>query len=230
MNSSSDDSRNATVVVAPFDYPSLFSNGTERLTDSLNPSSAFANLGGRADSLSAMSGSSDSRHPSLSAREQGRAEGAAAAQADFDVKLQQARAMLTTALADFTHQREDYYRHVETEVVQLALAIARKILHREAQMDPLLLAGVVRVALDRLDAGTKITLRVHPTLVSTWQEHFYRNQGTGTVPELVGDTNVPLDQCHLETSLGSTEIGLGLQLKEIEQGFADLLAHSPANV
>jgi len=37
---------------------------------------------------------------------------------------------------------------VEHEVVKLALAVAARILRREAQMDPLLLTGAVRVALD----------------------------------------------------------------------------------
>ena len=35
----------------------------------------------------------------------------------------------------------DYFRRVEGDVVSLALAIARKMLHREVQIDPLLLAG-----------------------------------------------------------------------------------------
>ena len=46
--------------------------------------------------------------------------------------------------------------------MQLALAIARKILHREAQVDPLLLAGMVRVALEKIESHTKVSVRVHP--------------------------------------------------------------------
>ena len=46
--------------------------------------------------------------------------------------------------------------------MQLALSIARKILHREAQLDPLLLAGIVRVALEKIDGATEVVLRVHP--------------------------------------------------------------------
>ncbi len=47
-------------------------------------------------------------------------------------------------------------------MVRLALAIARKVLHREAQLDPLLLAGVVRVALDQMQAGSRVLLRTSP--------------------------------------------------------------------
>ena len=64
--------------------------------------------------------------------------------------------------AQFAAQREGYFQRVESEVVQLALSIARKILHREAQIDPLLLAGIVRVALESLNDGTQVRLRANP--------------------------------------------------------------------
>ena len=50
-------------------------------------------------------------------------------------------------------ERQNYYRRIEGEVVELALAIARKILHREVQIDPHALAGIVRVTLEKLDTG-----------------------------------------------------------------------------
>ena len=50
------------------------------------------------------------------------------------------------ALELFQVERKDYFSRVESDVVQLALAIAAKILHREAQVDPLLVAALVRVA------------------------------------------------------------------------------------
>jgi flagellar assembly protein FliH len=43
-------------------------------------------------------------------------------------------------------QREQYFVRAEAEIVQLALAIAAKILHREAQVDPMLVATLVRMA------------------------------------------------------------------------------------
>jgi flagellar assembly protein FliH len=41
----------------------------------------------------------------------------------------------------FRGARERYFAEVEQEVVKLALAIAARVLHREAQMDPLLLTA-----------------------------------------------------------------------------------------
>jgi len=116
---------------------------------------------------------------------------------------------------------------VEAEAVGLAVAIARKILHREAQVDPLLLAGVVRVGLDKVAAGTSVRLRVHPTQVQAWKEFFSQQHDLQSLPELMGDPTLGPGRCLLETELGSTDLTLETQLKEIEQGFFDLLAQRP---
>jgi flagellar assembly protein FliH len=43
----------------------------------------------------------------------------------------------------------------------------------------------------------------------------------------MGDPSLGLGHCTLETELGSTDLTLESQLKEIEQGFFDLLAQRP---
>jgi len=68
----------------------------------------------------------------------------------YEQKLLAAKGPVVTAVAGFIEQRNEYFARVEAEVVQLALAIARKILHRESQVDPMLVAALVRIAIDRL--------------------------------------------------------------------------------
>jgi flagellar assembly protein FliH len=155
--------------------------------------------------------------------EKGLAEGHAQARVEFEKTLAELRTQITGALRDFTAQREAYFERVEPEIVQLALAVARKILHREAQMDPLLLAGVVHVALDKLDAATQVRLRANPAEIRFWREYFSQPHGVRPAPELVGDAALAHSECALETDLGNTTISLDTQVKEIEQGFADLL-------
>jgi flagellar assembly protein FliH len=130
------------------------------------------------------------------------------------------------AIAAFKAEREGYFNRIEPEVVQLSLAIARKILHREAQIDPLLLTGLVHVALEKLDAGTRVRLRVPPADSHFWNEFFGRSTSPA-IPELSGDPTLQHGQCILETEIGSTQISLETQLKEIEQGFFDLLDQRP---
>ncbi len=161
------------------------------------------------------------------ARECGIKEGEARARSDHEKKLAIERQAIVQALQSFAREREEYFGRVESEVVGLALAIARKILHREAQVDPLLLAGVVRVGLEKVATGTRVRLRVPPEQVGVWQEFFARQPDMQPTPELMGDANLSHGHCLLETELGSTDLALETQLKEIEQGFFDLLAQRP---
>jgi flagellar assembly protein FliH len=161
------------------------------------------------------------------ARKEGRDEGLAQGLVDFEKKLAAERQALGVAVREFARERGTYFQKVEAEVVGLAVAIARKILHREAQVDPLLLAGVVRVGLDNVAAGTRVRLRVHPKQVQAWRDFFSQQNDLQSPPDLMGDPTLGLGHCMLETELGSTDLTLESQLKEIEQGFFDLLAQRP---
>lgn len=152
------------------------------------------------------------------------------AQAEYEKKLATLKSEIGKSLEAFASERESYFERVEQEVVRLTLAIARKILHREAQVDPLLLTGVLRVALEKISLATKTRLRVNPVDVRIWSDYFQQAGDSFPAPELIGDPGVQAFRCILETDLGNTEIGLETQLKEIEQGFLDLLSQRPGPV
>jgi len=162
--------------------------------------------------------------------EQGRQSAQAQLRVELDAALAKNRIEISQALRDFVVERQNYYRRVEGEVVELALAIARKILHREVQVDPQALAGIVRVTLEKLDNGTKVNLRVHPREAAEWRRYFACQPGDVPAPEVHEDPAIAPGECRIETSLGSTEIGLQSQLKEIETGLLDLLAERPRSV
>ncbi len=162
------------------------------------------------------------------AYERGSQEGSAQAEAAFAQRLVQAQAISAQMAAEFERERTGFFRRVEGEVVRLSLAIAKKILHREAQMDALLLAGVARVALEQIAAGTVVRIRVHPSQIAAWREFFSSQSGLNLKLEWMGDATLDPAQCRVETSVGSTNLSLDDQLGEIEQGFFDLLAEKPA--
>jgi flagellar assembly protein FliH len=147
---------------------------------------------------------------------------------EYEQKLQAARAAVGTTISGFEAQRTEYFARVESEVVQLALAIAAKILHREAQVDPMLVATLVRMSVDKMREGSKVSVRVSPSRVAHWKACF-ANQSSAARVEVVEDAALGEHDCMLETELGTTSFGLDAQLKEVEQGFFDLLALRPAN-
>lgn len=144
----------------------------------------------------------------------------------FEQKLVATKAPIATAIAEFTEQRNDYFARLEAEVVQLALAIAKKILHREAHVDPMLVAALVRIAIDNLREGSAVTIRVNPGKVANWKAYI-AGQGAASRAEVVADAGLSDLDCMLETELGTANFGLDTQLKEVEKGFFDLLALRP---
>jgi len=168
-----------------------------------------------------------SRRQQAEVFEQGRQSGQQQLRSESDAALAKHREQIGDALQQFALERQDYYRRIEGEVVELALAIARKILHREAQLDPQVLAGIVRITLEKLDTSTKVNLHVHPTETADWRLYFASQMEGVPAPEVHEDPAIAPGGCRIETSLGSTEIGFQAQLKEIETGLLDLLAERP---
>jgi len=161
------------------------------------------------------------------ARESARQQGEAQARAGFEEQLGRERAGIAAAISQFACERAAYYQKLEEEVVKLSLGIARQILHREAQVDPLLLMGIVRVALERIEGATGVELVVHPQNSSDWRRFLASRMEPAELPEIVEDPAMPADRCAIRTSMGTTELGLEVQLKEIEHGLMDLLAARP---
>jgi flagellar assembly protein FliH len=162
------------------------------------------------------------------AREEGRLEAEAQALATTETRLEEIRTGITEALEQFARERHDYYVRAERELVQLALCIARKVLQRESTIDPLLLAGMVRVLLERMEQSTTIKVYVHPAQVSEFRAFFARHMGEQQ-PEIVADGLLSEGRCTVHTEFGTTEVGPELQLKEIERGLLDLQAAKPAS-
>ncbi len=131
------------------------------------------------------------------------------------------KAQLAGLAESFAAERDRYLSKVESEVVKLALAVAARILRREAQMDPLLLTGAVRVALGQLAGTSEAQLKVPASEVDLWTE------AVALVPRLtlklaiVAGEGMRLGDCAIESKIGTVDLGVQAQLREIERGFFD---------
>lgn len=161
--------------------------------------------------------------------ERGVHEAAAQARQNLETSLSAEREKLAVALNELAREQEDYFRKVEGEVVRLVLAVARKVLHREAQVDPLLLTGVVRVALEQIASGTSVKLRVPAVQTDSWRSALESFPNGSPKIEVVGDTSLEGPECLIVTEAGTTDISIEGQLAEIERGFMDLLSQRPGN-
>ncbi|MGB9196345.1 MAG: FliH/SctL family protein [Terriglobales bacterium] len=157
------------------------------------------------------------------ARAEGFREGQNEAHKKFEADLTAHKKFVSEAIASFEQEREKYFLNVEGQLVHLALAIAGKILHREAQVDRMVVAGLVKVALERMQQTTKAVIRIRPEDALSWRHYF----NTSPDLEIIEDPTLEPNACRIETELGVAEMGLDAQLKEVENGFFDLLAQRP---
>jgi flagellar assembly protein FliH len=145
---------------------------------------------------------------------------------ELEERIATERQAIAVASEEFAKDRAKYFASVEAEVVRLALAIATRVLHREAKLDPLLLSAVVRMALEKVEDDSTSVLHVPVADVEAWRTLLSREkQSTVT---LIGEEGMQASECVLETTVGRVEMGVVAQLGEIEKGFFDLLQQRPA--
>jgi flagellar assembly protein FliH len=90
--------------------------------------------------------------------EQGERAGAEAAGKRGEAMLRR----LAETLTELTTLRAEMIAQTERQIVELSLAVARRIVHREIALDHDLLIAIARVALDRLGESAQVTIRLHP--------------------------------------------------------------------
>ena len=138
-------------------------------------------------------------------------------QAGAEAAGQRGEAMLhrlTQTLDELTTVRADMIRQTERQMVQLALAIARRIVQREVSLDPDLLLAMARVALERLGDSARVTVRLHP------EDYAAANADrvvelTSSNVTIVQDARLSRGGCRVESDMGLLDIGIAAQLQEV---------------
>lgn len=119
---------------------------------------------------------------------------------------------LTQTLEELGSLREQMISKTERQVVQLALAIAARIVHHEVAVDHELLVAMARVALDRLGDRKSATIRLNPQDFAA--AGVDRLVGKAAV-EIVADATVNRGGCRVESDFGLIDVAVAAQLAEI---------------
>lgn len=121
---------------------------------------------------------------------------------------------LARTLDELPALRARMIRQTERQMVQLALAVARRVVHREISLDQGLLVVIARVALERLGEGAKVTLQLNPDdYEATGAVRAASPLGTNVT--VVADPRVPRGGCRLDSELGTFDAGVDAQIQEI---------------
>jgi len=156
------------------------------------------------------------------AYQQGFQEGQGAARKESGGQLEAMAGRLARTIEELSGMRQRFRHEAEEQVIALALAIARRILHRELTVAPEALAGLLKAALEKIEAREVHRVRVRPEDIPLLQQHLDR-MGLPQRVELIGDPALERGAIILDSGRGSLDASVETQLAEIERGFADLV-------
>jgi flagellar assembly protein FliH len=149
-------------------------------------------------------------------------EGEAAGRKSAAAELQPVIDRLARSIDEIGGLRARLRAEAEADLIQLALAIARRVLRRELAIDPEALHGLVLGALEKL-SGQEITrVRVHPSHAALITESLRQNSASAKV-EVIADPSRAVGAVIFETPRGNLDASVDSQLQEIERGLADRL-------
>ena len=169
------------------------------------------------------SASQDSNHEEANkeAYQRGFSEGRSTGQEQAAAELKPVLDRLSRSLADLASLRSRVRKSAESDLLKLAIAVARRVLHRELTLDPSSIEGLIRVALEKLESRELCRVRVHPDqepVIRTLLSRF-----SAAPVELMPDPTLQCGDVLFETPHGTLDGSIEAQLEEIERGFADRL-------
>lgn len=118
--------------------------------------------------------------------------------------------------------RDEARHRAERDVVNLALLIAKRILHREIATDPGALAALARVVFERMARAESYTLTIHPQFLAGIQSALSGAQSAKV--KIDADSGCVPGTFLIRSAEGSIDASIDTQLEEISRGLADRLA------
>ncbi len=156
------------------------------------------------------------------AHQKGFEEGQAAGRQSLAGQVDAMQLKLARSIEEMTGARLRYRREAEQDAVALALAVARRILHRELTVAPEALLGLVKAALEKMEAREIHQVRVSRQDAAMVRQ-FFEQMGLPQRVEVLADSNLVPGGVTIESSRGVLDASVDTQLSEIERGFADLV-------
>jgi flagellar assembly protein FliH len=159
------------------------------------------------------------------AHKKGFEEGQAAARQSASAQFEAVQIQLARSIENLTGLRARSRREAEQDVVALALAVARRILHRELTVSPEALLGVLKAALEKMEAREVYQVRV-ARADAALVKRFFDEMGAPQRVEIAADASLASGSVLIESDRGTLDASVETQLAEIERGFADLVRAS----
>jgi flagellar assembly protein FliH len=159
----------------------------------------------------------------VSQRSEAFAEGKRLGEQQARAELQPVLERLNNSITQVLAMRPDLRRRAEWDVVQLALLIAKRVLHRQLSVDDGALTAIARVAFERLTRSESYRVTVHPQFAAAVASAVPGNQSARV--HVDPDPDCALGTLIIQAIEGTIDASVDAQLEEISRGLADRLLH-----
>lgn len=156
------------------------------------------------------------------AYQQGVQEGQVSLRQEMGAQLEAMHVRMARAIEEMSGMRQRFRQEAEQDVVALALAIARRILHRELTVAPDALLGLVKAALEKIEAREVHRVRIRPEDAPMIKQ-FLEKMGLPQRVEVLSDPGLERGAAILDSTRGALDASVETQLSEIERGLTDLV-------
>jgi flagellar assembly protein FliH len=154
------------------------------------------------------------------AYEKGFLQGEKAATERAEGKIDSVMRRYAESIGEIQKLRSALYAQVEREVVKLAIAVARRIVHREIQVDREIVQTLVHVALSHVAEKSAVTLCLNPDDYAYLLERRAElSQSEGRQITLMADNSIQRGGCFIQTNCGDIDARVEEQFREVEQSF-----------
>ncbi len=161
------------------------------------------------------------------AHENGYREGLEAGRRETEARLRPLTEELQKALREVRDRAAGLYAAAEGQAVELALAVARKIIGRETQIDRRVVVHSLRRALAGLVRRSEVTLVLNPEdaafLKSLTPEALFGEDGAVEKVVFEADPAVAPGGCRVKTAAGDRDATIDGQLARIASAFEEAL-------
>jgi flagellar assembly protein FliH len=134
---------------------------------------------------------------------------------------------LKDTLEELTTLRADMLHRTERQMVQLSLAIARRVVQRELSLDRAVLVGMARAAIDRLGDHASATIRLHPDDYAAVASSLPPSDEQPHV-RVEPDPVVSRGGCFVQSDFGFMDVTPAAQFEELARALLE--EHEPAPV
>ena len=152
--------------------------------------------------------------------ETGREEGLKTGEESAAVQIEEMTRRYADSLAQLAAFKDTLRAQVENEVVRLALAVAKKIVHREISIDSTIIHTLVRVALERVSEKSAVVVRLSPhDYEYMTSAHADMSKTEGREIRFESDNSLAQGDCMIQTETGDIDARIEEEFSEVESAF-----------